>query len=93
MTPATLLPQSFAVPASAEQVERTARALAAHAFTVEVLEDARAARAATYALPIEDARARVTYGRPSAINKLLVVNAEPFPGRTTVLLLRHAIGF
>jgi len=50
-------------------------------------------RIETYALPLEDARARATYGQPSAINKLLIVNAEPFPGRTTVLLVRQAIGF
>ena len=210
MTSPTLLCHSFAVAATPEQVERTARALAAHAFTVEVLDDAQAARVRvgglvpegaavytaasetlrlsgieddlnrsgryvavkprvhsldrttqaaeirrltttpdvvvgsvaavtedgtlvaasasgsqlpayaggagqvilvvgaqkivpdlaaalrrieTYALPLEDARARLAYGRSSAINKLLVVNAEPFPGRTTVLLLREAIGF
>ena len=46
-----------------------------------------------YALPLEDARARATYGRPSATNKLLIINAEPLPGRATVLLLREAIGF
>lgn len=46
-----------------------------------------------YALPLEDERARLVYGRPSAINKLLIMNAEPFPGRTRVLLLRQAIGF
>src|SRR5215813_13976988 len=50
-------------------------------------------RIENYALPLEDARARATYGQPSAINKLLIVNAEPFPGRTTVLLVRQAIGF
>lgn len=50
-------------------------------------------RIETYALPLEDERARVAYGRASAINKVLIVNAEPFPGRTTVLLLREAIGF
>jgi L-lactate utilization protein LutC len=50
-------------------------------------------RIETYALPLEDARARATYGRPSAINKLLIVNAEPLPGRATVLLVREAIGF
>jgi hypothetical protein len=210
MTSPTLLSHPFAVAATPEQIERAARALAAHAFTVEVLDDAQAARVRvgglvpegaavytaasetlrlsgieddlnrsgryvavkprvhsldrttqaaeirrltttpdvvvgsvaavtedgtlvaasasgsqlpayaggagqvilvvgaqkivpdlaaalrrieTYALPLEDARARATYGRPSAINKLLVVNAEPFPGRTTVLLLREAIGF
>jgi hypothetical protein len=202
--------RSFAVPASAEQIERTARAVAAHGFAVQVLDDAPAARAEVarllpsgaavftsasetlrlsgiendvnhsgryravkpyigaldratqadeirrvtatpdvvigsvsavtedgtlvaasasgsqlpayaggagqviwlvgaqkivpdlqtalrrierYAYPLEDARARVAYGRASAINKLLIVNAEPFPGRTMVLLLREAIGF
>ena len=50
-------------------------------------------RIETYALPLEDARARAEYGRSSAINKLLIVNAEPVPGRTTVLLLREATGF
>jgi hypothetical protein len=28
-----------------------------------------------------------------AINRLLILNAEPHPGRGTVLLLREAIGF
>jgi hypothetical protein len=50
-------------------------------------------RIETYAYPLEDVRARATYGRSSAINKILIVNAEPSPGRTTVLLLRQAIGF
>lgn len=46
-----------------------------------------------HALPLENARAQVAYGQPSAINRLLVLNAEPYPGRGTVLLLREAIGF
>jgi len=50
-------------------------------------------RVESYALPLEDARARAIYGRSSAINKVLIVNAEPIPGRTTVLLVRQAIGF
>jgi len=50
-------------------------------------------RIETYALPLEDERARAAYGRSSAINKILIVNAEPHPGRTTVLLLRQPIGF
>jgi hypothetical protein len=156
----------FAMAARVEQIERTARALAAHGFTVEVLDDAQAARTRlaallpvgaavymatpdfvvgsvsavtedgalvavsatgsqlpayaggaskviwivgaqkivpdlagalhrieTYAYPLEDVRARATYGRPSAINKILIVNAEPAPGRTTVLLLHQAVGF
>ena len=33
------------------------------------------------------------YGWPSAVSRMLVLNAEPEPGRGTVLLLREAIGF
>jgi len=55
--------------------------------------DAALRRIETYALPLEDVRARATYGQASAINKLLITRAEPFAGRTTVLLLREAIGF
>jgi hypothetical protein len=50
-------------------------------------------RIETYALPLEDARARATYGQSSAINALLITRAETVAGRTTVLLLREAIGF
>ncbi len=50
-------------------------------------------RVEDHALPLENARAQVAYGQPSAINRLLVLNAEPYPGRGTVLLLREAIGF
>jgi L-lactate utilization protein LutC len=46
-----------------------------------------------HALPLESARAQVAYGTPSAVNRLLVLNAEPHPGRCVVLLLREAIGF
>ncbi|WP_327092401.1 lactate utilization protein [Nonomuraea sp. NBC_01738] len=50
-------------------------------------------RVEDHALPLEDARARMVYGQPSAVNRLLVLNAEPYPGRATVLLVREAIGF
>jgi L-lactate utilization protein LutC len=50
-------------------------------------------RVEDHCLPLESARAHVVYGRPSAINRLLILNAEPHPGRGTVLLLREAIGF
>jgi len=46
-----------------------------------------------HALPLESARAQAAYGSPSAVNRLLILNAEPRPGRSTVLLLREAIGF
>ena len=50
-------------------------------------------RVEDHALPLESARAQMAYGQPSAINRLLILNAEPHPGRGTVLLLREAIGF
>ncbi|MGW6513925.1 LUD domain-containing protein [Streptomyces niveus] len=50
-------------------------------------------RVEDHALPLENARAQEVYGRPSAVNRPLVLNAEPHPGRGVVLLLREAIGF
>jgi hypothetical protein len=50
-------------------------------------------RAEEHCLPLENERAKRVYGRPSAINRILILNAEPEPGRGTVLLLREAIGF
>ncbi|HEY3629358.1 MAG TPA: LUD domain-containing protein, partial [Jatrophihabitantaceae bacterium] len=46
-----------------------------------------------HCLPLESDRAMTAYGVPSAVNRLLVLNAETEPGRGTVLLLREAIGF
>ena len=47
-----------------------------------------------HCLPLESARVREVYGQPSAVNRLLILNAEPDPARSaTVLLLREAIGF
>ncbi|UNZ18388.1 LUD domain-containing protein [Streptomyces sp. 891-h] len=50
-------------------------------------------RVEDHCLPLESARTQAAHGRPSAVNRLLVLNAEPFPGRSTVLLLRKATGF
>jgi hypothetical protein len=50
-------------------------------------------RVEDHCLPLESARAQVAYGQPSAVNRLLILNAEFRPGRGTVLLLREAIGF
>jgi len=43
--------------------------------------------------PLEDERAKNAYGVGSALNRILILNKEPHPGRATVLLLREAIGF
>ncbi len=50
-------------------------------------------RVEEHCLPLETERALEVYGLPSAINRLLILNAEPYPGRGTVLLLRESIGY
>ncbi|HEY1915877.1 MAG TPA: nuclear transport factor 2 family protein [Streptosporangiaceae bacterium] len=61
----------------------------------KVVPDLSAAlrRVEDHCLPLESARTQAAYGFPSAVNHLLVLNAEPYPGRSTVLLLREALGF
>ena len=50
-------------------------------------------RVEDYCLPLENDRAMRVYGGPSAVNRVLILNAEPRAGRGIVLLLREAIGF
>jgi L-lactate utilization protein LutC len=51
-------------------------------------------RVEEHSLPLETARAQAAYGQSSAVNRLLVLNADLHPaGRGVVLLLREAIGF
>jgi LUD domain len=61
----------------------------------KVVPDLSAAlrRVEDHCLPLESARTQAAHGWPSAINRLLILNAEPHPGRGTVLLLRETIGF
>jgi hypothetical protein len=46
-----------------------------------------------YAFPLEDARAQAAYGIHSAVNKVLIINREFAPDRTTVVLVDEALGF
>jgi hypothetical protein len=46
-----------------------------------------------HCLSLESERAMKVYGQPSASNRVLILNAEPEPGRGTLLLLREAVGF
>jgi L-lactate utilization protein LutC len=46
-----------------------------------------------YSYPLEDARLRATLGAPSAIAKVLIVNREYSPGRTTMIIIKEEIGF
>jgi hypothetical protein len=49
-------------------------------------------RVEEYSFPIEDANLQAAFGRHSAINKMLIVNAEFVPGRVTVILVRQPVG-
>jgi L-lactate utilization protein LutC len=46
-----------------------------------------------YTFPLEDARALKVYGVNSSINKMLVINKETTPGRTTMILVKENLGF
>jgi len=46
-----------------------------------------------HSLPLEDARAQAAYGMSSSIDKVLVLNAEMAPGRTTVILVKDSLGY
>jgi L-lactate utilization protein LutC len=50
-------------------------------------------RVEEYVLPLESARAMKAYGVESSINKLLVVNKEFRPGRTTIIFVKENLGF
>jgi L-lactate utilization protein LutC len=46
-----------------------------------------------YSYPLEDARLRSALGMPSAVGKILIVEREVIPGRTTVILVKDELGF
>lgn len=50
-------------------------------------------RLLTYALPLEDERARAAYGQGSRLSKILTVSSERSPERFNVVLLDQAVGF
>jgi LUD domain len=54
--------------------------------------DAGIRRAHEYVEPYEDARLREQLGVGTKLAKLLVIFAEPQPGRTTVILVREPVG-
>jgi hypothetical protein len=50
-------------------------------------------RVREHCLPLENERAEKLYGRESVAAKILVVDVEPEPGRTTVVLVGEPLGF
>jgi len=59
---------------------------------VPTLEDGMR-RLEEYTLPLENVRSQKAYGVNSSINKLLIVNREFTPGRTTMILVKENVGF
>jgi len=59
---------------------------------VPTLEDGLK-RVEEFTLPLENARALKVSGINSSINKLLIVNREYKPGRTTMILVKENLGF
>jgi len=59
---------------------------------VPTLDDAMR-RVEEYALPLEDARARLAYGQGSFIGKVLTFHREYMPDRINVILVREKLGF
>jgi acyl-CoA hydrolase len=46
-----------------------------------------------YSYPLEDVRMHETMNMPSSLAKILIVNKEIFPGRSTIVIVREPIGF
>ena len=47
-----------------------------------------------HSLPLESDRVRRVYGAPqSQVSEILIVNREPQPGRTTIVLVTEALGY
>ena len=63
-----------------------------YAHLVRTLEDGLR-RIREHSLPLESERTQRVYGQPSAINKLLIVNGEAYPGRITIVLVKLLLGF
>ncbi len=59
---------------------------------VPTLEDALN-RVRNYAYPLENVRAQKVYGTPSVIGKCVIFSHERNPGRTTIILVKEALGY
>jgi hypothetical protein len=46
-----------------------------------------------YSYPLEDVRMHEAMNMPSSLAKILIVNKELFPGRSTIVIVREPIGF
>ncbi|MCL4353610.1 lactate utilization protein [Patescibacteria group bacterium] len=46
-----------------------------------------------HCFPLENERAKKVYGRESSLNKILILNKEPVPNRTTLIIVKEVLGF
>ncbi len=59
---------------------------------VNTLEDGFR-RIREYSYHLENERTHQVYGQATAINKILIVNGEAYPGRITIVLVKQNLGF
>lgn len=59
---------------------------------VNTLEDGFR-RIREYSYHLENERTHRVYGQATAINKILIVNGEAYPGRITIVLVKQNLGF
>lgn len=59
---------------------------------VKNLDDALR-RIQEHSFPLEDKRARIAYGVPSGVNKILIMEKEIVPDRITVVFVKEKLGF
>ena len=46
-----------------------------------------------HCVPLEDERMKSRYGAGTGLNKLLIIEKEPTPGRTKIILVKEKLGF
>jgi hypothetical protein len=46
-----------------------------------------------YVLPLENERAMKAYGKPSSVNKSLIIDKEVVPNRITMIIVKEKLGF
>jgi hypothetical protein len=78
------------MPAHVQGAERVLFVAGAQKVVKDTEEGMR--RIKEYTLPLENVRAMQAYGKPSAINNLLIMNAQR-PGRVTIIIIKEKIGF
>ena len=80
------------IPAGAEVYNLPSRTLELIGLTEDIAHPTHFQSVRARLLALDRVTQRV-YGQTSAINKLLIVNGEAYPGRITVVLVEQNLGF